>query len=224
MSSLAPCVVSEFTIRTVLSRLSCMVDSDIARDVASIVHCQAKASRIHELVEYLGPTFAEWKSRTRFLPKPWMQPNVTYFSNPVKQFLKYGGVYYSRDRLCAGVTFGTFVHFDHREVGAVWTTDACVYLYEYMGNDWELVHVLPDQPDPYATWLQHLGGSAYEGNLEERFRSLVVPHFGTHPLARDVVRMRRLSDSAPIWNLVRRTSLSVVASDDPVRLEWTPVA
>lgn len=180
--------------------------------------------RWEDILYYLRPCFRGWRDVTPVHPKSHLPANVTYIVSPVRECLQYRERHFFRDRHCVGVTFATFVPMDNREVGVVWTTTRRAYMFEYIYlTGWAVFKILKRQDDPFRTWLRHLGGDSFlrEGDdrsPERLFHDLVVPYFGSHPLARD--RMRSIRDDDPVWELVKRVSYDIVSHTDPRRFVW----
>lgn len=224
-----PCAVSPFEFAAILRHHPCFQDGTDIYDLSHIITDYAMSRRSEDLLCYLRPCFRGWRDVTPVHPKPHLVANVAYIVSPVRECLKYRDRYFFRDRHCIGVTFATFVPMNDREVGVVWTNTRRAYMFEYTFlTGWVVVKVLNRQDDPFRTWLRHLGGDALatrdERSPERLFHDLVVPYFGSHPLARDVTRMRGLRHDDPVWELVKRVSYEVVSSTDPRRFVWENVS
>lgn len=220
-----PLVVSSFELSAILRHHTCFKDGTAIYDLSRIITYHAMSRRWEDLLYYLRPCFRGWKNATPFHPKPHIPANVTYMGSPVRECLRYRDRYFFRNRHCVGITFATFVPLDRREVGVVWTTTRRAYMFEYIYlKGWVLFKVLNRQDDPFLTWMRHLGGDVLlmktERSAERLFHDLVVPYFGSHPLARDTTRMRGIRDDDPVWELVKRVSYDVVSSTDPRRFVW----
>lgn len=220
-----PLVVSSFQLAAILRHHPCFQDGTAIYDLSQIITFHAMSRRWEDLLYYLRPCFRGWKNVTPFHPKPHIPANVTYMGTPVRECLRYRDRYFFRNRHCVGITFATFVPLDRREVGVVWTTTRRAYMFEYIYlKGWVLFKILNRQDDPFLTWMRHLGGDALlvrtERSAERLFHDLVVPYFGSHPLARDTTRMRGIRDDDPVWELVKRVSYDVVSPTDPRRFVW----
>lgn len=220
-----PRVVSSSQLAAILRHHPCFQDGTAIYDLSQIITYHAMSRRWEDLLYYLRPCFRGWKNATPFHPKPHIPANVTYMGTPVRECLRYRDRYFFRNRDCVGITFATFVPLDRREVGVVWTTTRRAYMFEYIYlKGWVLFKILNRQDDPFHTWKRHLGGDALllnsERSAERLFHDLVVPYFGSHPLARDTTRMRGIRDDDPVWELVKRVSYDVVSPTDPRRFVW----
>lgn len=224
-----PCVVSSFEFAAILRHHPCFEDGTVIHDLAQTITQHATSRRWEELLCYLRPCFRGWRDATPIHPKPHIPANFSSIVSPVRECLRYRECYFYRDRHCVGITFATFVSLDNRRVGVVWTTTRHAYMFEYIVlKGWMLFKVLNRQDDPFRTWLRHLGGDALlatrdgdERSPERLFHDLVVPYFGTHPLARDVTRMRGIRDDDAVWELVKRVSVDIISPTDPRRFVWT---
>jgi hypothetical protein len=223
-----PCVVSSFQLAAILRHHPCFNDRTDIHDLSHIITERAMSLRWEDLLYYLRPCFREWRDVTPFHPTPDIPANASYLVSPVRECLVYRESLFYRDRYCIGVTFATFVPMNNREVGVVWTTTRRAYMFEYIYlTGWVVFKILNRQDDPFRTWLRHLGGDTLlvkrerdERSPERLFHDLVVPYFGTHPLARDVSRMRGIRDDDPVWELVKRVSNDIVSHTDPRRFVW----
>ncbi len=220
-----PLVVSSFQLAAILRHHPCFQDDTAIYDLSQMITFHAMSRRWEDLLYYLQPCVRGWRNVTPVRPKPHIPANVTYMGTPVRECLRYRDQFFFRDRHCVGITFATFVPLDRREVGVVWTTTRRAYMFEYIYlKGWVLFKILNRQDDPFLTWMRHLGGDALlvgsERSAERLFHDLVVPYFGSHPLARDTTRMRGIPITDPVWELVKRVSYDVVSPTDPRRFEW----
>lgn len=223
-----PRVVSSFQLAAILRHHPCFHDTAAIHDLSHVITHHAMSRRWKDLLFYLRPCFRGWRNVTPVHPKPHIPANVTYIVSPVRECLQYRERFFLRDRHCVGITFATFVRLDNREVGVVWTTTRRAFMFEYIYlKGWVLFKVLNRQDDPFLTWMRHLGGNALavkrDGDVrspERLFHDLVVPYFGSHPLARDTTRMRGIPDTDAVWELVKRVSYDVVSPADPRRFVW----
>lgn len=226
-----PRVVSSAQLASILSRHPCFCDQGVVDDLAGVIAEHARTGRWTDLVQFLRPCFRAWASVMLPSPRPRVPSNVPHMGDPVSEFLCYRGHYFFRERHSVGVTLATFVIVDDRRVGVVWTTTHTAYLFRHVAErGWVVARVLEGQDDPFRTWMEHLGGAetlAREGpagrSAERLFHDLVVPYFGTHPHARDPIRMRAISAHDAVWELVRRISYVVVPAEDPRRYAWIPL-
>lgn len=224
-----PSVISSLHLAAILQHHPCFRDGTDIHDLSQIITKYAMCRRWEDLFYYLRPCFHGWRDATPIRPKPHLPANVPYMVSPVRECLRYRERFFFRDRHCIGVTFATFVPMDNREVGVVWTTTRRAYMFEYIYlKGWVRFKILNRQDDPFRTWLRHLGGTALVlkrdddvRSPERLFHDLVVPYFGSHPLARDTTRMRGIPDTDAVWELVKRVSYDVVSSTDPRRFAWT---
>lgn len=224
------CVVSENTVRLLLTPL--LGEADVASHVAPIVWDFAYIHRLIDIMRYLRPAFKGWEKQVSFHPLPSVAPNLNdHWTNKsaVFDYLQYHNRYFMRPKHSAGVTFATFVRLHGEEVGVVWTTARKAHMYRYRDSEWTLFKTLNRQDDPFTTWLRFLGGNAmveretFGRSPEQVFHDLVVPYFGTTRHARDVTRMRSISSTSPVWDLVKKTSYATVPRESPLRMNWVEI-
>ena len=113
-------------------------------------------------------------------------------------------------------------------VFVVWTYNKKAYIFN---ADLVLSKVLNRQKTPFETWMRHLEGAKatrFEEESKEKwgkrpseilFHDLVVPLYGSDSMLRDPTRMRGISNSHVIWDLVREVSY-VLPIPDANRKVW----
>ena len=230
---LRPRVVTPNALTTLLSRHSSFQETNVVEHLSPIICNFAFAFRIRDIIHHLMPVFDGWRRITTFHPKPTHPANVTYpYNNPVREYTRFGGRMFFRERHSAGVTFATFVPLGGREVGVVWTTARKAHIFHYENGSWDVVKTLNRQDVPYQTWIRFLGGRevsmqehehtdrSSRRSLSELFRDLVFPFYGSTPHARNSLYERSIHPDHPTWDIVRVASHLTVPLDHPSRLVW----
>ena len=200
--------------------------------------------------------FGVWEKATDFLPKSNAKPDEDLsFSCPLSEYKCYHRRHFIRERHCLGVTFATSTMVDGKCCTVVWVKKpsggrgkAMIYesvlwnkrMGEKGKSSWNdrqrhtscgtfvLSKVLNRQDDPFATWMQHLGGADVvrseatssfhpRRSAEKLFRDLVCPLYGHHPLANGWARGP--ARDHPSWAAIKDASYAVVG-EDTGRLQW----
>lgn len=229
MYKLDYCFVPEKTLETLFSKLPYDGVADKIADLAPMIHTHMIISMAIDKAN-IRRAMRMWTQRTRFVPKKDARlEDSSWATNPLRQYTKYNGVRYCRDRHCAGIVLAVRLWIWNESVQVVWTATRQAHIYALRNKQWSLTKVLKRQDDAFSTWWKHLGGKilyAMIGDSDchptpaDMFHNLVVPLFGSHTWLCDPSRQRGVESWDPIWEVIRESSDSLPATFDDERFTW----